>query len=134
MGGYHLKSKKEKSKLLNEYCRVTGQNRDYAIRKLRRGLWVYQERRKKSGKQRIRKITYDQDVISVLIKFFKIFDYPCGQRLAPLLREELNRLVQKGEIVCSLKIEEKLKKISARTIDTKLKPYKEKEKLKRHYD
>jgi len=133
-GGYHLKTKKEKTKLLNEYCRVTGQNRDYVIRKLRRGLWVHQERRKKSGRQRIRRVTYNNDVKSALIKCFKIFDYPCGQRLAPLLRQELNRLVQKGEIVCSLETEEKLKRISPRTIDTKLKPYKEKEKLKRHYD
>jgi len=133
-GGYHLKSKKEKSKLLNEYCWVTGQNRKYVIRKLRRGLWVHQERREKSGRQRIRKLTYDNDVKSALIKCFKIFDYPCGQRLAPLLKRELSRLIKQGELICSFEIEKKLRRISPRTIDAKLKPHKEKEKLKRHYD
>jgi hypothetical protein len=133
-GGYHLKTKKEKTKLLNEYCRMTGQNRDYVIRKLRRGLWVFQERRRKSDKQRIRKVIYDNDVKYVLIKCWEIFDYPCGQRLAPLLRQEIDRLVKQGELICSLKTEEKLKRISPRTIDAKLKSHKEKENLKRHYD
>ncbi len=132
--GYHLKTKKEKTKLLNEYCRVTGQNRKYVIRKLRLGLWVYQEQRKKRSKQRIRKSYYDNNVKAALIKCWKIFDYPCGQRLAPLLKLELNRLIKQGELICSGEVEEKLKTISPRTIDTKLKPHKEKENLKRHYD
>lgn len=133
-GGYHLKTKKEKTKLLNEYCQITGQNRDYVIRKLRKGLWVYQERRKREGRQRIRKSYYDNNVKATLIKCWKIFDYPCGQRLAPLLGRELNRLIKQGELICSGEVEEKLKTISPRTIDTKLKPHKEKENLKRHYD
>lgn len=133
-GGYHLKTKNGKTKLLNEYCRLTGQNRKYVIRKLRRGSWVYQERRKASGRQRIRRCYYDNDLKYTLIKCWKIFDYPCGQRLAPLLRQEVDRLVKQGELVCSSLMAKKLKRISPRTIDEKLKTHKEKENLKRHYD
>jgi len=38
--GYLLKSKKEKSKLLDEYCQTTGQNRNYVIRKIRTGVYL----------------------------------------------------------------------------------------------
>lgn len=132
--GYHIKAKKDKTKLLNEYCRVTGQNRKYVIDKLRKGLWVHQERRKKSGRQRIRKCFYDNNVKMALIKCWKIFDHPCGQRLAPLLSDELDRLINQGELLCSSETADKLRKISPRTIDEKLKPYKEKENIKRYYD
>lgn len=132
--GYHLNSKKGKTKLLNEYCGVTGQNRKYVIRKLRLGLWVYQERRKKQKRQRRRECYYDNNIKAALIKCWKIFDHPCGQRLAPLVKQELDRLIQQGELLCSNETVKKLKRISPKTIDTKLKPHKEKENLKRHYD
>ncbi len=133
-GGYHLKSKKDKTKLLDEYCQVVGQNRDYVIRKLRKGLWVYQERRKKQKKQRKRKSYYDSDVKSALIKCWKIFDCPCGQWLETLLKQETDRLMKDNELFCSFETAEKLKKISSRTIDEKLRGIKEKENTKRKYD
>lgn len=133
-GGYHLKSKKEKSKLLDEYCQITGQNRKYVIWKLRTGAWVYQEKRKQSRRQRIRKCYYDNDLKFFLIKCWKIFDHPCGERLAPLLKQEVDRLIKQGELLCSSQTAQKLKRICPRTIDTKLRPCKEKENLKRFYD
>lgn len=133
-GGYHLKSKKNKSKILDEYCRVTGQNRKYTIRKLRSGSWVYQERKKIIKRQRKKKVTYDNTVKYSLIKCWQIFDQPCGQRLAPLLKQETSRLLKYGELSCSAEIVNKLKQISARTIDTLLKPHKEKSRNKRIYD
>lgn len=133
-GGYHLRSKKEKTKLLNEYCKVTGQNRKYAICKLRTGAWVYQERRKRSNRQRIRACYYDNDFKAVLIKCWKIFDHPCGQRLEPMLKEETDRLIKQGELICTFQMIQKLKRISPRTIDTKLRSHKEKENIKRFYD
>jgi len=36
--GYLLKSKKEKSRLLDEYCQTNDQNRNYVIRKIRSGV------------------------------------------------------------------------------------------------
>lgn len=132
-GGYHLKSKKEKTKLLDEYCDTTGQNRKYMIRKIRNAGHVYQQRRKNQGKQRKRTCFYDQQVVVPLIRCWQIFDYPCGQRLVSSLETEVDRLRKFGELICSDSIAQKLKKISPRTIDTKLKPHKEKEFLKRKY-
>jgi len=80
-GGYLLKSKKEKSKLLDEYCQTTGQNRNYVIRKIRKNFYL-----KPNFGKRKRKEYYDDYVKVVLVEVWRIFDYPCGQRLAPLLK------------------------------------------------
>lgn len=133
-GGYHLKSKKQKSVLLDQYCKITDQNRKYVIRKLRFGSWVFQERRKKEKRQRKRKSFYNNIIKSALIKCWDIFDKPCGQRLQPLLKTEIDRLIKFNSINCSSETASKLKKISARSIDTLLKSHKEKENFKRKYD
>lgn len=128
--GYHLQPKKTKTKILNEYCNNTGMNRNYIIRKIRSGkLWP--DRTKK--RQRNKKVIYDKYFVDVLIKCWEMFDYPCGQRLEACLREEVDRLITFREIVCTTNIQNKLKKVSARTIDKKLKPHKEKLRLKHKY-
>jgi len=114
---YLLKSKKEKSAILDEYCKNTGQNRKYVIRKIRN--WSYT-----NTKKRKRKKFYDKEVVQALIRCFDIFDHPCWQRLKPLLVTEVNRLRKIGELKCSNKVAKKLLKIWARTIDEKLANYK----------
>jgi len=127
--GYHLLSKKEKSKILDEYCQLTGQNRNYVIRKIRSGAYL-----KKNFGKRKRKEYYDGYVKSALVKIWRIFDYPCGQRLEPLLKEGLaERLRKLGEIDCSDEVLKKLRKISAKTIDRKLSYQKEIERQKKRY-
>lgn len=134
-GGYHLASRKQKAKILDEYCKTTGQNRKYAIRKIRKGNYVYSLRRetKEPGRRRVKKSVYDKEVTFFLIKLWDIFDRPCGQRLAPLLRSEVERLRRFGELICSDQMAEKLKAISPSEIDRSLKPHKEKEHLKQKY-
>lgn len=68
-----------------------------------------------------------------MVKLWKIFDYPCGQRLKSLLETEVERLRKQRELSCSDEVAEKLKRISFRTIDEKLKHQKEAEHLKRKY-
>jgi len=68
-----------------------------------------------------------------LVQIWRIFDYPCGQRLEPLLKTEVDRLRKLGELNCSDEVAEKLKKISFRTIDEKLKHQKEIERIRRKY-
>jgi hypothetical protein len=46
-----------------------------------------------------------------------MFDYPCGQRLAPLLREQVPRLRVRGEWFCTDEVAAKLLTISAKTVD-----------------
>ncbi|MDI6591925.1 MAG: hypothetical protein QME61_03260 [Patescibacteria group bacterium] len=126
--GYPLASKKGKSQLLDEYCQTTGQNRNYVIRKIRTGAYL-----KANFGKRKRKLKYDGDVKVTLVQIWRIFDYPCGQRLKPLIQNELERLRSLGEINCSESIATKLRQISSATIERKLKHQKEIERIRRKY-
>jgi len=119
------RSRKEKSSILDEYCRNTHQNRKHAISKINSSLSIVPRRRKK------RKQIYDGYVKAALAKVWEIFDYPCGQRLAPLLKSEVSRLRQLEEIFIPNEVAEKLKAISPATIDRKLKHQRELLHLKR---
>lgn len=132
-GGYHLKRKKERSKILDEYCRVTGQNRKWVMQKIRSGSYIKTMRREKGEEKRIRRSIYDGNVTFFLIKLWNIFDRPCGQRMVSQIKNELDRLFRFGEIRCSVEMEEKLKRISSSEIDRSLKAHKEKEHLKQKY-
>jgi hypothetical protein len=56
------KAKKEKTQILDEYCRNTGQARKYVIRKIQSGVDLRPKQRKK------RKQTYDGQVTAALAK------------------------------------------------------------------
>lgn len=133
-GGYHLRSKKEKSRILTEYCRVTGQHRGAVSRKIRSGAYVHTLRRE-TGQQpkRMRASRYTKEVTAYLIRLWEVFDRPCGQRLAPMLRAELDRLRRFGELTISDGMAETLTAMAPRTMDAKLKAHKEKERLRRTY-
>ena len=131
--GYHLKTKKEKSLLLDEYCRVTGQHRGAVSRKIRTGTYIHSLRKETGQVKRHRSSPYSHEVTSYLISLWEIFDRPCGQRLKPIIRSELDRLRRFKEFTFSNAIADTLKNISARTIDAKLKHHKEKERLQRKY-
>ena len=88
------RSKKEKGRLLDESEKRTGLNRKYLIRKLR----VISNLDNKKAKVRRRKQVYDGEVRAALVRCWEIFDYPCGQRLKPLLSEEVKRLRGLGEL------------------------------------
>lgn len=133
LGGYHLAGKKAKTQVLDEYCRVTGQNRKYVIRKIRDGSYVKTMRKEKGEEKRTRKSYYDGNVEKYLITLWNMFDHPCGQRMGEQIKNELDRLIRFGEIVVSLEMGMKLKKISAREIDNTLKAHKEKERLKQKH-
>jgi len=108
------RSRKEKSSILDEYCRNTHQNRKYVISKIKTRI-------PSAPKRRRRENIYDGYVKAALTKVWEIFDYPCGQRLAPLLKTEVPRLRQLEEILIPNEVAEKLEKISPATIDRKLK-------------
>lgn len=120
-------SKQEKSRLLDEAGKRTQLTRKYLIFRLKPSNNLKVKPRRK------RKEIYDGQVRATLVKLWEIFDYPCGQRLKPLLETEVDRLRGLGELSCSDEVAEKLKHVSPRTIDTKLKHQKELEFLKRKY-
>jgi hypothetical protein len=78
------KTKKGKSRILDEYCLNTGQARKYAIRKIQPNVSLNPKPRKR------RREIYDGQLKAALAKVWEIFDYPCGQRLKPLLEVEVN--------------------------------------------
>ena len=124
---FQARSKKEKSSILDEYCRNTHQNRKYVISKINSCLSSVPKKTRK------RKHIYDGYVKAALAKVWEIFDCPCGQRLAPLLKTEIPRLRQLEEILIPNEVAEKLQRISPRTIDRALRHQKEVLHLKRKY-
>lgn len=131
--GYHLKAKKEKSRIISEYCKVTGQHRTAVSAKIRSGKYVKAMKHETGEEKRTRASPYDAQATAYLVKLWEIFDRPCGQRLVYAIREELPRLRRFGEIAISDEMQSQLMAISARTVDTKLKTHKSKELLKRKY-
>lgn len=124
---YIRASKKEKGKILDEYCASTGYNRKYAIYKMRHFIPPPPGRPKK--KNRVRKRIYDDDVKRALIFIWKTLNFISSHRLKPFIKEILPRLREKGYLDISDKTAEKLLRISRATIDRLLKN--EKIKLKR---
>jgi len=113
------RSRKERSSILDEYCKNTHQNRKYIISKINSSFSSKPKEKKK------RKQIYNGYVKAALAEIWEIFDYPCGQRLAPLLKTEVSRLRQLEEIFISTEVAEKLARISPATIDRKLKHQRE---------
>jgi hypothetical protein len=113
------KAKKEKTQILDEYCRNTSQARKYVIRKMQFGVDLRPKPRRK------RKQTYDGQVTTALARVWEIFDCPCGQRLKPILEVEIDRLIDLGELRVCDEVALKLKTMSSATIDRKLKHQRE---------
>src|SRR3954449_4649054 len=101
-----------RTQLLDEAQKRTGMNRKYLIRLLNRA-----ETPKRKGKRRKRGAEYGAAVVTALVEVWDIFEQPCGQRLAVVLREQVDRLRQLGELLCSEAVAAQLKTISASTID-----------------
>ena len=126
---YLKASKKEKNKILNEFCSNTGYHRKYAIRILQAGF--NNNKIKEIGRKR-RKRIYGSVVIAVVIKIWELLEYPCGIRLKPVLLSMVEALERHKEIVVDNDTKKKLKKISPKTIDRRLGKERELRRLKRN--
>ncbi|MCG2788499.1 MAG: transposase family protein [Actinomycetia bacterium] len=138
---YSKASKKQKTKMLDEFCATTGYNRCYAswILKMKSGkvlgymtaggkkIKFVIGKKKKTKKKRDKIYTYD--VFLKLKKIWAIFDFICSKRLAPFMGEAVEKLEACGEIDLTEKVREKLLKISASTIDRLLRSEKDKFRL-----
>jgi Integrase core domain len=116
-----------RTQLLDEAQKRTGMNRKYLIRLLNRA-----ETPKGKGKRRKRGAEYGAAVVTALVEVWDIFEQPCGERLASVLRCETDRLRRLGELRCSEETAEKLKTISASTIDRLLRREKRVRLLRRN--
>lgn len=133
---YRRSGKKEKGKILDEFTLLTGHNRSYARFVLRNtGRKVHAAGKKFiAGKQAIerrgRSKIYGKEELTALTRIWKIYDYLCGKRLAPVMAEAVEVLERFGEIRLGAATREKLKHISASTIDRMLAPERRRHELK----
>jgi hypothetical protein len=109
---YRNADKKTKSRLLNEARKRTRLNRKVLIGKLAHAAAAAVDK-----KRQPRQAAYGSEAATALIQVWEIFDYPCGQRLAPALRQEVERLRKSQELKCSEAVAEQLREISPKTID-----------------
>lgn len=108
----------EKTKLLDEYCKSTRLNRKYIIHLLSTSVNLT---RAMARSRKPRALRYGNREIMYLKKIWEIMDYPCGQRIKPMIGEMIAKLNQWNELKVPREIVEKLIHIAASTIDTKLK-------------
>ena len=137
---YKKSIKKEKGKILDEFTKITGYNRSYAsylLNRIGKKIVVFRNGERivfvgdnKKFKKRKRPIIYDNEVVNWLKKIWALLDYPCGKRLSPFMKEVLD-ILEKNGVEIEEGIKEKLKKMSAATIDRKLRYYKKQLELKR---
>jgi uncharacterized small protein (DUF1192 family) len=134
---YRKCSRKEKTVILNELIQLTGYNRSYAGRVLRRkeilGYLTIAGKRVKyvaSGQKRKKKRFYDEEVLMALKELWEEADSICSKRLAPFLAEFIPVLEKYGEITLTREVKEKLFAISAATIDRLLAPIRKKQQIK----
>ena len=120
---YRAAGRKERSKLLDEFCRLTDYHRKYAIALLRRPLDDGEVKaRKRRGP------AYPPVAIRVLEAVWKAADYPWSVRLKALLPLWLP-WARKHVHGCTVEVERQLLGMSARQMDRRL--AQKKRKLKR---
>jgi hypothetical protein len=108
---YVLAPKHVKSRLLEEARKRTALARKVIIRKLSKPAPLGARPRAR------RKPRYGHAVAGALVELWQQFDFPCGQRLAPLLREQVPRLRARQQWRCSPEVAARLQTISPKTID-----------------
>src|SRR6266571_3439638 len=125
-GRYRRAQKKEKTAILNEFVELSGFARSYAALVLRNHGRVVQVNPQlrvrgdvgKKLRRPGRRPDYDESVVKVLIKVWRIMDYVCSKRLAPVLAEIVERLQRRGELKSAPEVIKKLSRMSAATIDS----------------
>src|SRR5258708_27701038 len=120
-GRYRRERKREKTAILNEFVELTGFARSYAALVLRNHGRVVQVNLKLRvrgdvGKKRRRpgrRPDYDEQVVKVLIKVWRVMDYICGKRFAPVVGGMVELLDRRGELKCKAGTRKKVGGMSA---------------------
>lgn len=121
---YKKADKLEKNKILNEFCKICGYNRKYAICLLNKKEKKKAEIKKKAG----RKQNYNNPVIIHFLKIMlKATNLICSKRLVPIIPLWMPFYESTYCIKISEDVREKLLKISPATVDRLLR--KERKKL-----
>ena len=116
---YLVASRAEKTRLLTEFCRLTGRPRKSAIRLLHR-------RPRSSPARGGRPRLYGPDIVALLRTVWEASDYLCGKRLAPFLPTLIEALERHQALQVPPALRPRLVRISAPTIDRLVRPYRRK--------
>jgi hypothetical protein len=108
--------KKEKSRILDEFCQTTGYNRKSAIRLL-------SQPSRRIGGRRGRPRKYGFALAQVLKRVWEVSDKICSKRLAPFIGELVSVLERHGEIELSAEVRQQLVQLKPATIDRLLRPH-----------
>lgn len=111
---YRRARRAEKTAMLEEFCKVCGYNRKYAIWLLKRPLSQPKAHRPRTK----RSVTYSKTAISTLAKVWEASGYLCSQRLKAALPQWLPWIKKHFDI--SQELEKQLLAISARQMDRRL--------------
>lgn len=115
---YEKAPKGVKKMILDEFCRVCGYHRKYAIRK----LTGPPPKEKLSSPRRRRPFHYSPEAIRILQAVWEAAGYPWSVRLVALVADWMPWI--KKRFAISLNLEHQLREISARQIDRRLAPRK----------
>lgn len=129
---YLKANKKEKTKILDEFCANTKFHRKHAVRIFRTD-YDYNRVEKRGHKKR--KKIYSDEFILLCIKIWETLDYPCGVRLQPSLVPMAKVLKRHNELRgfnLTSELWKQLDCISATTLDRRLKREREVRHLKRN--
>ena len=121
-GRYRRANRRAKGRILDEFCAATGYHRVYARALLRGAV-----RRPPGQRRRGRPRTYGPLEVALLRACWEIADGICGKRLAPFLRELLERLVACGALPeeATPAVVERVGRMSAATVDRLVGPYRD---------
>ena len=128
---YCTASKKNKTKILDEFIATTGYNRKYAIHVLKNSAYVKVTHFNNVARQSVQVITktrkkrkyekyYGQDVQQEVIRLWIFSMYLCAKRLVPFIRDNIDYFAQKFSY--DEKLKTKLTRISSATVGRILKP------------
>jgi len=107
---YRKAIKKEKGRILDMICESTGISRSRAKHILTQAP---KSKKRKPG----RKPKYDILFVAALEKMWSYMDFACGRRLVAGMEDMLTSLAVHGEVCFSPEITDKLKTVSAPTVD-----------------
>lgn len=114
---YARVSRKDKGRMLDELCALTGWTRRHAVRALSEALHPPAR-----APRALRARTYGPEVVVPLRRIWAILNGPTGKRLAPFMPEIVQALERAGELSLDPEVRTKLLQISAATIDRVLAP------------
>jgi len=116
---YLQASRREKSRILDEFVAATGYHRKHATRVLGKGIPTSQRERR--GRRR----TYTGDAVRALAEIWRICGCICGRRLRPFIPEMVTVLERHHELLIAPETKALLLQMSVSTIDRRLAPFRQ---------